>query len=69
MKEVCNSVTPPSPLFFVSVDFRGFRVAVSCLESISLELIDSIRGWRVSLGRFPGTVALQRTQHYSTCSK
>ena len=41
MKEVCELVTPPSPLFFVSVDFRGLTRPASCLESISLELIDS----------------------------
>jgi len=41
MKGDCKVVTPPSPLFLISGDFRGFRGAVSRLESISLELIDS----------------------------
>jgi hypothetical protein len=41
MKGDCKLVTPPSPLFLKSGDFRGFTGAVSCLESIGLELIDS----------------------------
>ena len=46
MNDVCNSVTPPSPHVFVSVDFKTLTGPVSCLESISLELIDSkgVRG-------------------------
>ena len=38
MKGNCKLVTPPSPLFLKSGDSRGFKGAVSGLESISLEL-------------------------------
>jgi hypothetical protein len=31
--EIWLTITPPSPMFFVSVDSGGFRFAVSCLES------------------------------------
>jgi hypothetical protein len=41
MKGDYKLVTPPSPLFLKSGDFRGFMGAVSYLESIGLELIDS----------------------------
>ncbi len=41
MKGDCKVVTPPSPLFLISGDSRGFMGPVICLESISLELIDS----------------------------
>lgn len=32
MKGDCKLVTPPSPLFLKSGDFRGFMGPVSCLE-------------------------------------
>jgi hypothetical protein len=41
MKWNCKLVTPPSPLFLISGDSRGFKGAVSSLESISFKLIDS----------------------------
>jgi len=41
MKGDCKVVTPPSPLFLISGDSRGFTGAVSCLESISFKVIDS----------------------------
>src|SRR6266850_6801167 len=37
-----NNNTPPTPLFFVSVDSRGFTYVVSCLES-------TLAGWFVSV--------------------
>jgi len=36
------TITPPPPMFFVSVDSRGFRFVVSCLES-------TLVGWLVSV--------------------
>ena len=36
------TITPPPPMFFVSVDSGGFRVVVSCLES-------TLVGWFVSV--------------------
>jgi len=36
------TITPPRPLFFVSVDSEGFRFVVSCLKS-------TLVGWFVSV--------------------
>src|SRR6266404_633015 len=36
------AITPPPPMFFISVDSGGFRCAVSCLES-------TLVGWFVSV--------------------
>jgi hypothetical protein len=65
MKEDCKLVTPPSPLFLKSGDFRGFMGAVSCLESIGLELIDSKGVSRKCAGVFEMIIA-QTTSHTVT---
>jgi hypothetical protein len=57
MKGDCKLVTPPSPLFLKSGDFRGFMGAVSCLESIGLELIDCKGVSRKCAGAFEMIIA------------
>ena len=40
MKGLATWLLPPPPCFLEEIDFRGFRLAVSCLESIGFKLID-----------------------------
>jgi hypothetical protein len=40
MKGLATWLLPPPPRILKVIDFRGFRRAVSCLESISFKLID-----------------------------
>jgi hypothetical protein len=41
MKGLATWLLPPPPCFLKEIDFRGFRRAVSCLESIGFKPIDS----------------------------